>query len=127
MRNKVLLVDDEEVFSQLTQQQLARRGFDVTVVSTGEEALEKALSQPPDVILLDVLLPGIDGGEVLRRLKADPRTKGTPVLICSITVKERAAIQKFITMGADGFVAKPCRPDDLADKLRTTLARSSPT
>ena len=121
MGQNVLLIDDEEVFATLAAEQLTRRGFNVVVAASGVEALEKIKTQRPDVILLDFLLPGINGSEVLKRLKADPRTHSIPVVICSITLHERSAISAFMSQGARDFVPKPCQPDALAAKLREII------
>jgi len=121
MAHQVLVVDDEEDFSNLTCDQLTDRGFVVATVNDGYEALERVKKEPPDVILLDVLMPGLDGVELLKRLKSDPVTRGIPVLICSITMKERASIQSLLAMGADGYVPKPCPPDRLAASLKAVL------
>ena len=121
MAPRVLVVDDEEVFADLARDQLGARGFEVAVASSGEEALAAAAENPPDVILLDVLLPGLAGDEVLRRLKSDPRTKAVPVVVCSVTLRERVAQERLLALGASAFVSKPCKPDDLAARLREVL------
>ncbi|MBI4057263.1 MAG: response regulator, partial [Elusimicrobia bacterium] len=121
MSHEILLVDDESVFSDLTRDQLAHRGFSVTVAYSGEEALNRIKDHPPDIILLDVMMTGISGIEVLQHLQSDPQLKDIPVVVCSITMQEKTAIRRLLEMGARGFIAKPCRPDDLAAKIRDVL------
>lgn len=119
--HNLIIVDDEAPFAELIKETQERRGFKCTIASTGEEALKLAESLKPDIILLDILLPGIDGKEILRRLKANPSTQGIPVIICSVTCKEKSQIQTLLEMGASGYVTKPCEPDDLANRLRSVL------
>ena len=78
---KVLVVDDEPNIADLAKIRLTNAGFDVVTAYSGEEALEKVADEPPDVIVLDVMMPGIDGWEVASRLKGDPETKHIPILM----------------------------------------------
>ncbi len=81
MAKKVLVVDDEPAIADLAKIKLTNAGFDVVTAHSGTEALEKVASEAPDVIVLDVMMPGMDGREVARRLKGDPETKHIPILM----------------------------------------------
>lgn len=118
---RVMLVEDEEDFSSLTSEQLRRRGFHVTVMESGEQALAHCAAHPPDAVILDVLLPGINGLEVLKRLKSNPATEGIPVLVCSISAADRPQVRLLLGLGASDFLRKPCPPDELARRLTELL------
>lgn len=106
MERRVLLAEDEPHIVESLRFLLGRAGFEVSVRTDGEEALAAALASPPDVMLLDVMLPGIDGFEALRRLRADPRGRNLPVII--LTAKgQRADRETALQSGANVFISKP--------------------
>jgi len=106
MERRVLLAEDEPHIVESLRFLLNRAGFEVSVATNGEAALAAALNAPPDVILLDVMLPGIDGIEALRRLRADPRGRAVPVVM--LTAKGRRADREIaLQSGADVFISKP--------------------
>ena len=118
----ILAVDDEEDILELLRYNLSREGYRVTAATTGEEAVRLALSLLPDLILLDLLLPGMDGLEVCRRLKADARTRSIPLIM--LTAKgEEADIVAGLELGADDYVTKPFSPRVLLARIRTVLRR----
>ena len=120
----ILAVDDEEDILELLRYNLSREGYRVTPATTGEEAVRLALSLLPDLILLDLLLPGMDGLEVCRRLKADARTRSIPLIM--LTAKgEEADIVAGLELGADDYVTKPFSPRVLLARIRTVLRRRS--
>ena len=120
----ILAVDDEEDILELLRYNLSREGYRVTPATTGEEAVRLALSLLPDLILLDLLLPGMDGLEVCRRLKADARTRSLPLIM--LTAKgEEADIVAGLELGADDYVTKPFSPRVLLARIRTVLRRRS--
>ncbi|MBV8780172.1 MAG: response regulator, partial [Phycisphaerae bacterium] len=97
---KILVVDDEKDIVDTVAYNLRRHGYDVVTAYDGTVALEAAARENPDLILLDLMLPGLDGMEVARRLKADPRTAGTPLVM--LTAKgEEADVVIGLTLGAD--------------------------
>lgn len=116
----VLVVDDEPVNIKILME-LLRSDYTIKVATNGETALQIALSDtPPDLILLDVMMPGIDGYEVCRRLKAEPRTKGIPVIF--ITAKGGEEDQsKGFELGAVDYVTKPFSPMVVKARVRTHL------
>ncbi|HEU4349987.1 MAG TPA: response regulator [Actinoplanes sp.] len=120
---RVLLIEDDPQSAELLQTQLAAAGYSVDLASSGEAGLTSAGAHPPDAIVLDVTLPGIDGWEVIRRLKADQRLAGIPVFFASI-VDER---QAGLALGASDYFVKPVDQAALLGALaRTVAARPSP-
>src|SRR5687768_14590980 len=105
-RERILVVDDEEDILELVTYNLARSGFDVSGVATGELALKSARAAPPDLVVLDLMLPGVDGVETCRLLKRDPRTRDVPVLMLTARGEESDVV-KGLEIGADDYVTKP--------------------
>jgi two-component system phosphate regulon response regulator PhoB len=118
----VLVVDDEQDLLELVSYNLNKEGFRVVCVSSGEEALAAARRDMPDLILLDLLLPTVDGLEVCRRLKADPRTQHIPVLM--LTAKsEETDVVTGLELGAEDYVTKPFSPRVLVARVKALLRR----
>jgi CheY-like chemotaxis protein len=102
---------------------LAFSGFDVQVACNGYEAIEKARELQPDIILMDLSLPVLDGWEATRRLKADPET--APITIIALSAHAMAAEeQRAVAVGCDGFIAKPCLPEELVGEVTRHLQLS---
>jgi len=117
----VLIVDDVDHGREICAEYLEFRGFRVATAVDGLEALDKAFELLPDVILMDLSLPGIDGWEATRRLKADPRTRDIPVV--ALTAHALAsAHERAKEAGCDSVVTKPCLPRDLEAEVRRQLA-----
>jgi two-component system phosphate regulon response regulator PhoB len=121
-REAVLVVDDEEDILELVRYNLAKEGYRVSCVATGEEALEAARTQRPDVILLDLMLPGVDGLDVCRLLKSDLRTQRIPVLMLTAR-SEEADVVAGLELGADDYIPKPFSGRVLLARLRAVLRR----
>ena len=113
----VLLVEDNPRNLKLARDVLEYAGFVVTTVTTGEDALPAARAAQPDVILMDLQLPGIDGHAALSRLRADPRTAGIPVVAVSAFAM-RADRERALGSGFDGYLEKPISVRDLPDQVR---------
>lgn len=117
----ILVVDDFLDNRQMYAEYLAFSGLRVEEAENGHEALEKAFKMLPDLIVMDLSLPGIDGWEATRRLKADPRTKRIPVI--ALTGHALAGHSKgAMDAGCDAFITKPCLPERLLEEVRKTLA-----
>ena len=114
----VLLVEDHGDAREMCAELLRLSGFRVAEAADGEDALEKATDLAPDVILMDLSLPGVDGREATRRLKASPRTAAIPVAILSGMPADVVRVA-----GADAFMTKPCAPDVLLAAVHRLLAR----
>lgn len=114
MERTVLIIEDEKLIIVSTQMVLEAAGFRVESATNGEDGIAKARSQTPDLILLDIMMPGIDGWETLTRLKRDQATAGIPVVI--FTAREHArGHQKSSEMGAADYFRKPFEPDELIE------------
>ena len=118
----VLVVDDEEDLLELVRYNLTREGYRVTCVATGEEALKAARKQPPDLIVLDLMLPAVDGLEVCRRLKSDSKTRDIPIIM--LTAKsEEGDMVAGLERGADDYISKPFSPRVLTARVKALLRR----
>jgi two-component system phosphate regulon response regulator PhoB len=120
----VLVVDDETDILELLRHHLLRAGFIVSAVRSGEEALKTISRQRPHLLVLDLMLPGIDGLEVARRLKTTPRTARLPIVMLSAKSEEKD-ICNGLESGADDYVTKPFSPQVLIARIRTALRRSN--
>jgi two-component system, OmpR family, alkaline phosphatase synthesis response regulator PhoP len=122
-RETVLVVDDERDILELVKYNLDKEGYQVTTVATGEDALLATRSKMPDIIVLDLMLPGVDGLEVCRRLKADPKTNGIPIVM--LTAKgDEADVVSGLELGAADYVTKPFSPRVLTARIRAVLRRA---
>jgi len=118
----ILVVDDEEDIRELVQLHLSREGFKVVLAETGEQALKLVQAQPPGLVVLDLMLPGVDGLEVCKRMKADPRTQKVPIVM--LTAKgEEADIVTGLELGADDYMTKPFSGKVLVARIRRILRR----
>ncbi len=121
-RENILVVDDEEDILELVSYNLAREGFRVACASTGEDGLEKARMKLPDLVILDLMLPGVDGLDVCKQLKGDPKTSHIPIVM--LTAKgEEADMVTGLELGADDYIAKPFSPRVLTARVKTVLRR----
>jgi two-component system, OmpR family, alkaline phosphatase synthesis response regulator PhoP len=123
-RERILVVDDEEDLLELVNYNLGREGFRVECVASGEAALAAARKNLPDLIVLDLLLPNVDGLEVCRRLKSDDKTKHIPIVM--LTAKsEESDMVAGLELGADDYVTKPFSPRVLLARIRAILRRQA--
>lgn len=122
-RPRVLLIEDEKDIAELIRYNLERDGFQVLTASTGEEGWSAARSQAPSLILLDLILPGIQGLEVCRRLRQDPATRPIPLIV--LTAKgEESDVVLGLELGADDYITKPFGVKELVARIRAVLRRS---
>jgi two-component system phosphate regulon response regulator PhoB len=123
-KERILVVDDEEDILELVRFHLAREGYQLTLAASGEEALKKARLETFDLVVLDLMLPGLDGLEVAKALKADARTKNLPIVM--LTAKgEDADVVSGLEIGADDYVTKPFSPRVLTARVKAVLRRRS--
>jgi two-component system, OmpR family, alkaline phosphatase synthesis response regulator PhoP len=123
-KQKILVVDDEEDILELLRFNLTQEGFAVACAGSGEEALKLTRLEKPELILLDLLLPGIDGLEVAKRLKNDPSTREIPVIM--VTAKgEEADIVTGLEVGAEDYITKPFSRKVLIARVRAVLRRKA--
>jgi two-component system, OmpR family, alkaline phosphatase synthesis response regulator PhoP len=120
----ILIVEDEEEIQELLQYNLSKDGFRSIGVLSGEDALKKARAEHYDCILLDLMLPGLDGLDVCRSLKKDEKTRNIPVIM--LTAKgEEPDIVTGLELGADDYIVKPFSPKVLIARIKTVLRRKS--
>ncbi|MFM8578872.1 MAG: response regulator [Planctomycetaceae bacterium] len=118
----VLVVDDEDDLQELVRYNLTKEGFRVSCVGTGEDALKVVRRQPPDLIVLDLMLPAVDGLEVCRRLKGDSKTRDIPIIMLTAKSEEHDMVAG-LERGADDYIAKPFSPRVLAARVKALLRR----
>jgi two-component system, OmpR family, alkaline phosphatase synthesis response regulator PhoP len=119
-KQKILIVDDEEHIVKMIDINVRAQGYESICAYNGEQALEEAVSRKPDIILLDVMMPGMDGIEVCRRLKAQPNTRSIPVIMVSAKSEEHDKIAG-LQGGADDYVIKPFNLEELFLRIRAAL------
>ena len=123
-RTRILVVDDEEDIRELVRLNLAKESFEILDCESGEQALSLSRAKQPDLIVLDLMLPGIDGLEVCKRLKADPKTAAIPVVI--LTAKgEEADVVAGLEIGAEDYMVKPFSGKVLAARVRRLLRKAA--
>lgn len=120
---KILLVEDNEMNRDMLSRRLIRRGYEVVIAVTGDQALEMVHSQRPDLVLMDISLPGIDGWEATRRLKGDPVTAATPVIALTAHALTTDR-EKSMAAGCDEFETKPVDLISLTRKIEILLTRT---
>ena len=121
-KRHLLVVEDDEDILELIAYNLAKAGYRVTKAATGREALARVAEEPPDLVVLDLMLPETDGTEVCRRLKGDANTSAIPVVM--LTAKgEESDIVAGLELGADDYITKPFSPQVLLARIRAVLRR----
>jgi two-component system alkaline phosphatase synthesis response regulator PhoP len=122
-KENILIVDDEEDVLELLRFNLEKNGYKIDTAISGEEALTKARAKLPDLIILDLMLPGIDGLEVCKKLKSDTKTEGIPVIM--LTAKsEESDIVTGLELGAQDYITKPFSPKVLIARVRRILQKN---
>lgn len=120
-----ILAEDDPDIQLVARLALKRAGFTVQVVNNGQEALDAIRRQAPDVVLLDWMMPELDGPETCRQLKADPATAGIPVVFLTAKSQE-AEIQRGLSLGAAGYVTKPFDALSLGQQVKDIVAATTP-
>jgi two-component system, OmpR family, alkaline phosphatase synthesis response regulator PhoP len=123
-KGRILVVDDEIYIVHILDFSLGMEGYEVITALDGEQALEKARADKPDLIVLDIMMPKLDGYETCKILKAEPETKDIPVILLS--AKGRNVDQKIgFEVGADDYITKPFSPRKLVERINAILGQSS--
>lgn len=125
MKQRILVVDDEPEILELVEFNLKQAGFTVTTADDGAEALKKIRAQIPDLIILDVMLPEMDGLEVCKSLRNDPATAQLPIIMLTAKAAEVDRVLG-LELGADDYLTKPFSPRELMLRVKKMLARSTP-
>lgn len=121
---KVLIVEDNEMNRDMLSRRLERKGFSVTCACDGQEGIEKAQTERPDVILMDLRMPVIDGWEATRRLKADPDTRSIPIIVLTAHAMDGDR-ERALQAGCDEFDTKPVELERLIAKIDQFLKRAT--
>ena len=125
MPSRVLIVEDEPDIRELVVHHLKREGYQVSAASSGEEALRQVQAAPPDLVILDLMMPAMDGLEVCRRLRQDPSTVSLPIVMLTAKGDEVDRVLG-LEIGADDYIVKPFSPKELLARVRAVLRRSRP-
>jgi pilus assembly protein CpaE len=123
MADKILIVDDDLDTLRLVGLMLQRQGYQISAATNGQQGLEKAFEEDPDLILLDVMMPDMDGYEVTRRLRQNPSTADTPILMFTAKSQLDDKVVGF-EVGANDYLTKPTHPSELQARVKTLLARA---
>ena len=123
-KGKILVVDDEVYIVHILDFSLGMEGYEVITALDGEQGLEKAREEQPDLVVLDIMMPKLDGYETCRMLKSDERTRNIPVILLS--AKGRNIDQKVgFEVGADDYITKPFSPRRLVERINAILGQSN--
>ena len=120
----ILVADDEQDIRELVAYRLSRAGYTIIEARDGQEAFELAVDQSPDMAVLDVMMPRLNGFDLTDRLRHNPATQRLPILLMSASVQE-ADISRGFAAGADGYLTKPFTPDQLLTRVRDVLSRGA--
>jgi DNA-binding response OmpR family regulator len=119
---RVLVVEDEQDVAELIRYHVAKEGYDVVTTPNGTDALRNARDLQPEIVLLDIMVPQLNGWEICRRLKQDPATKGIPVIMVTGRAEEGDKVLGF-ELGADDYITKPFSPRELVARIRAVVRR----
>jgi two-component system alkaline phosphatase synthesis response regulator PhoP len=122
--NKILVVDDEKDLLDLVKRILTRGGFEVITALDGKEGLAKVYSEAPNLMILDINMPGMNGWEVCGKIRGDPLYKHLPIIMLTVRKKKEDQL-KGLDLGGDEYITKPFYPKELLARVKTVLQRSS--
>lgn len=120
---RVLVVDDDPVILRLLEVNFEMEGYEVLSATDGEEAVRRALEERPDLMVCDIMMPNVNGLEVVERLRADERTRSMPIVLLSAKAQANE-IQKGLEVGADEYLTKPFDPLELVERVQALLTKS---
>jgi DNA-binding response OmpR family regulator len=121
--SRILIVEDDDDIAQLVHRYLTRAGHVADIIRAGDEALARVRERPPDLIILDLMLPGLDGLEVCRALRASPATRALPIIMLTARSEESDRVAG-LQLGADDYVTKPFSPNELVARVGALLRRA---
>jgi DNA-binding response OmpR family regulator len=119
---KVLVVDDDPVILELLRLNFEMEGFEVVSACDGRAGFDRAVTEGPDLVISDIMMPNVDGLEMLQQLRAEPGTAGLPVVLLSAKA-QHSEVQRGLDLGADDYVTKPFDPLELLDRVNALLAQ----
>ncbi len=123
---RILIVEDDQDIAELVARYLDKAGFTTERAASGKDALDAIAARPPDLLVLDLMLPHVDGLEICRRVRADASTAGTPIIMLTARADESERIVG-LEIGADDYLAKPFSPNELVARVRALLRRANRT
>jgi DNA-binding response OmpR family regulator len=123
MNEKILVVEDDPISLRLIQYTLQHEGYQVLSAPNGLDGMRKVREEEPDLVILDVMLPGIDGFEICHRLRAEPQTARLPILMLSAKAQEIDR-DTGLKVGADDYLAKPASPSEIVKRVESLLTQS---
>ena len=122
MAKRILVVDDDPDILALIRTSLKEEGYEVETAANGHECLERIKINPPDALILDILMPGINGGQVAKQLKSDPQFATIPIIIVTAVGEKKFVKAAIFDLGVVHYLVKPFDPHDLLEKLAQTLS-----
>jgi phosphate regulon transcriptional regulator PhoB len=120
---RILIVDDEPDLRELVSYNLTKEGYEVSEAATGDEALDMVRKDPPDLVVLDLMLPGIQGMELCRMMRSSPKTASLPIIMLTAKTEETDKVLG-LEIGADDYITKPFSPRELLARVRAVLRRT---
>ena len=123
MQTRILIVEDDPDIAELVARYLGKAGFDTARAATGRDALKSIASNPPQLLVLDLMLPQVDGLEICRMVRSDAATAALPIIMLTARAEESERIVG-LELGADDYLAKPFSPGELVARVRAPPARS---
>lgn len=118
---RIMVVDDDPDTRMVLDEILRPEGYDVECLEGGEACLRRAAAAPPDVLILDILMPGINGGQVAKALKANPRTATIPIIFLTGLTDKKIRKAALFELGVEFFLVKPIDPDEIIDKVHEAI------
>lgn len=125
MAKKILVIEDDPATSRLVEYSLRHEGYQVSTASNGLDGIRKAVEEAPDLIILDVMLPGLDGFEICHRLRSEPDTAKLPIMMFSAKAQEMDKSTGLL-VGADDYLTKPAAPATIISHVEALLAKKKP-
>jgi two-component system alkaline phosphatase synthesis response regulator PhoP len=122
MTKKILVIEDDPAISRLVDYSLRHEGYEVIAATNGLEGIRKANQEAPDLVILDVMLPGMDGFEICHQLRSEPETAGLPILMFSAKAQEIDR-NTGLKVGADDYLPKPAAPAEIVNRVAKLLAK----
>jgi len=121
-KKRILIIDDEVSFTRLVRLNLEETGhYEVYIENKGKAALDTALEIKPDLILLDIIMPDMDGGDIATHIKAEPNLKNVPIIFLTATVRKQEVQERGGVIGGYSFIAKPAKTQDLVNLIEQHL------
>lgn len=118
MTKRILAVDDDPDALAMVRMTLKTEGYSVETASSGQAGIDAARANPPDLIILDIMMPDLNGGQVARQLKADPKTSTIPIIMLTGLNERKYIKAALFDLGVDFYIIKPFEPDDLLEKIK---------